>query len=103
MIAFLTRLVALCGIAIVAAMVAYYLLIHHNSTPEDIEGAYFNLIETMIVYVGGCLLLFMSCLPNVIWKWDKQLSWQKAYLAGLVISFPGLGLGILLLVASMPK
>lgn len=102
-LAYLLRLVSISGITIVAVMAAYYILIHHNSTPEQVEGAYFNLIETMLVYVGGCLLLFISSMPNVIWKWDKQLFWQKAYLVGLVISFPGIGLGILMLVASMPK
>ena len=103
MLAWLTRLVALCGYTIVALMAAYYVLVHHNSLLADAETADLSLIETMLVYVGGCLLLFISSLPNVIWKWDKQVAWQKIYLAGVVISFPGLGLGIMLLVASMPK
>ena len=101
--AYLTRLVALTGYSVVVAMAAYYILIHHNGVMGDPEDAYLNLLETMIVYVIGCVLLFIACLPNLIWKWDKHISWQKIYLAGLVISFPGLGLGLLMLFASMPK
>jgi hypothetical protein len=100
---FLLRLLAIAGFGIAAGMMVYYLLVHHNSTPEEVADAYFNLIQTMLVYVGGCLLLFISCMPNIIWKWDSRMFWQKTYFAGLVVSFPGLGLGILMLVASMPK
>ena len=103
MISWLTRIVALSGYTVVALMAAYYVLIHHNGLIGDPETADLSLLETMLVYVAGCLLLFIACLPNVIWKWDKHVAWQKVYLAGVVISFPGLGLGIMLLVASMPK
>lgn len=103
MIAFLFRLIFICGLGIAAGMLFYYLQVHHNSQPEDVADAYFNLIQTMLVYVGGCLLLFISSMPNIIWKWDAKMFWQKAYFAGLVVSFPGLGLGILMFFASMPK
>lgn len=103
MIAWLTRILALTGYAVILVMAAYYILVHHNGLLGDPAEADLSLIQTMLIYVAGCVLLFISCLPNVIWKWDSQVSWQKIYLAGVVVSFPGIGLGIMLLVASMPK
>ena len=101
MLAWLQRLVCICGFAIIIAMLVYYSTVHHGV--ETASGARFTLVETMLIYVAGCVLLFITGVPQLLWKIDKDAFWQKVYLVGLVASFPGIGLGLMLLVMQLPK
>jgi hypothetical protein len=101
-IIWLQRLVCLAGFGIILAMLVYYSVVHHGAT-EAVAEAQYSLVETMLIYVGGCLLLFITGLPQFLWKTDRHPFWQKAYLVGLVASFPGLGLGLMLIVSQLPK
>ncbi|MGD8999630.1 MAG: hypothetical protein PVF75_04375 [Granulosicoccaceae bacterium] len=102
MISWLQRLVCLAGFGIILTMLVYYSVVHHGAA-EAVTEARYNLVETMLIYVGGCLLLFISGVPQLLWKIDKHAFWHKVYLVGLVASFPGIGLGLMLLIMQMPK
>lgn len=93
----------MAGFAVVVLMLGYYVTVHHGASAEAVQAARFNLIETMLIYVAGCVLLFVTGVPQLLWKIDKHPGWQKVYLVGLVASFPGIGLGLMLLVSQLPK